>query len=128
MGLARTTRRWTTWIAAWLILFGALAPSVSHALSAWRDVPVPFAALCTANGLQSPVAPGDSAPEGPGTARNVDPCPFCLPHGAPPLPSAAVAVEAFAAPVRYVPPLFLHAPRGLHVWSTAQPRAPPLVS
>ena len=62
-------------------------------------------------------------------ASDLEHCPFCSPHAnemaPPPAPSALPL-----APVRAeaVPALFLAAPRPLHAWTSAQPRAPPLAS
>lgn len=120
----RAHRRITSWIAALAVLLAALAPAVSHALgsrlgASWVEV-------CTLAGSKW-VQPGeDSAPAG---AQVVEHCPYCTLHspaiGMPPAPPADVPVLV-AGP--FVPPAFLAAPRTLHAWASAQPRAPPVLS
>lgn len=123
-----------TWFALAGVLALALLPTVSHALalasgasgnSAWAEV-------CTTQGLKRvAVAAGLSidsgdVPAAP-AAGHAAACPFCK-LGAdspllPPGPWAAPAAPVLRAPWR--PPSCEQAPRGLHVWGAAQPRAPP---
>lgn len=101
-------------LIAFLAVFGfALAPTLSHALAAAN----PWAEICSA---------ADEA-KVPGTgATHLEHCPLCgLGAGAAPLPAAPAASIVLPQGAAHVPALFLHAPRPLHAWSAAQPRAPP---
>jgi len=54
-------------------------------------------------------------------------CPYCALHAElalPPVPASAVAVKPL--PFSELPAAFLRAPRATGVWSTSQPRAPPV--
>lgn len=56
-------------------------------------------------------------------------CDYCtLQHSSPALPSSATTLQVPAIITHLVPTLFLQAPRRLHVWSSAQSRAPPLAA
>ena len=128
MQLRRLTRRFASWIAVLAILMSALAPAVSHALgtagtASWIEV-------CTSQGskwVQSNDEPGgDSAP---GAEHALEHCPYCSIHpnavGIPPAPLQALPAAGLA---HAVPQAFLAAPRTLHAWVSAQPRAPPQFS
>lgn len=122
------SRIWTTWLTAWVLLLGALAPTLSHALMAQGPANQGFwgAAICSSSGTKDSTSP--SSPDTPsGTSAFGAHCPFCLPHdgsmGLPPLDltgSIPQMVEADSVPF-----LFLHAPQPLFAWGGAQPRAPP---
>jgi hypothetical protein len=119
-------------IALLAILFGALAPTLSHALvpafvparAQPLDFPVDFP-ICGALGHTVDVkAPGLPEPA-------VDPfkhCPYCVDqHHAPALlPQAMAALVAIGGHV--LPPLFYAAPTPLFQWVAPQSRAPPRVS
>jgi len=109
----------------------ALVPTVSHALAAasgqnnWTEVCTPqgmrFIAMSGTAGLDEPVPIGAEAA--------IEHCSYCAQSaghlGMPPAePGAAPTPHADDA----LPALFLHAPRTLPVWRSAQPRAPPVVS
>jgi len=76
-------RTFMVWLAVLVAVFGALAPTLSHALvwsqggtSAWTEV-------CTSTGtrwIATPTSPPISAdsPDGPESAFFLDHCPFCL--------------------------------------------------
>ncbi len=124
-------RRVFSWLALLAVLFGAMAPTVSHALnkqSGWLEV-------CTAKGVKLiKVEVGTSAQTGqPAQTEHqihFEHCPFCAPHaGAFALPSSSELV--FRLPydgTAFYPPLFFSAPQSLFVWATANPRAPPVLS
>ena len=130
MDFDRAARKLTSWVAILAILMGALAPTISHALApvtgqAWLEV-------CSTAGIRWVKAePSDSeqSPAGKSGAHWFDHCPDCsiqadllaLPAGA---GGAAVLL-----PLSFeVPAAFLAAPRTLHAWVSAQPRAPPFFS
>jgi len=84
-------RLWAAWLAVLLALFGALAPTVSHAL-ALRGVAQGIE-ICTSSGTQ--ILPADS-PTGPESVLSLDHCPLCL-HPA----------DRVAPPPHLMPYLFL---------------------
>ena len=115
----------TSWIACLAILFGALAPALSHAFdrSAGQTIVFP---ICSAAGHAVP----GSTPAGP-IDLGADPfkhCPFCADqHHAPGLlpqtPATLTAVGEASFPV-----LFYQAPAPLFHWAAPQSRAPPAAS
>jgi len=125
------TRHWTAyaWIAALAILFNALAPVVSHAMSlsapAARQVEV-----CTAMGIEMlPMASEPGHHSSDTLLKGLMHCAYCAPHaGSFALPPAAVAPLAVVGGHDAYPPLFYRAPRPLFPWSFAQPRAPPALA
>lgn len=115
---------WTVWLAAWAILLGALAPTVTHWLSHLQaSNTLPGATICSSSAHQSAKHKGTR----PDTSANGSHCGFCLPHdggqGLPPVVAHALPQMEHRASE---PTLFLHAPRPLFAWASAQPRAPPL--
>ncbi|MEO8600505.1 MAG: DUF2946 domain-containing protein [bacterium] len=126
------------WIACFAMLLNALAPSISHAVTAWNNTSStsnassPMMEICTMNGMQSMAAiPGQTAgdPSGPRDAGTGGHCPFCLPHasGIGLLP-ADFPVLPIVAGHDVFPHLFYHAPYRLFSWTAANPRGPPLAS
>lgn len=117
----------TVWIALLAILFGALAPSVSHALAA-RNSNVGIAELCTTNAsnASSVVIQGQEKPLKDALLHHLEHCPFCTTHGGtfalpPPLPVSFAVIGGHDV----FPALFYRAPTPLFSWSAAQPRGPP---
>lgn len=117
-------RNFAVWLAVWIAVFGALAPTVSHALvwakgdhTAWNEV-------CTSTGIQIQT----DSPDGPESALSLDHCPFCLlstdrvappPHA---LVHLFVVTGGFKVPT--VRQAFLFFP---HFALTPPPRGPPAV-
>ena len=99
----------------------ALAPSVSHALSA-QQASNPFTAICSAPNTGGQPADG-------GAAMRLEHCAMCVVAasaiGMPPAPVAVLPVPEGAA---YIPSLFLDASRPLFAWRPPQARAPPSFS
>ncbi len=123
----RAHRRLTTWIAALAILLASLAPSLSHAVASatgtnWIEV-------CTTQGSKWIAAGEDSSERAPASAHVLEHCPYCSLH-APDLalPPANDSAQLSARLAYEFPLAFLAAPRTLHAWVSAQPRAPPLFS
>ena len=117
------SRRLATWIAALAVLLAALAPAISHAMgSSWVEV-------CTVQGSKwVPVDDGGDAGQT-DPAHALEHCPYCslqLPALA--VPPVTPQLPLVVAPTDEFPLAFLAAPRTLHAWVSAQPRAPPLVS
>lgn len=125
MRASRAHARLTSWIAVLAVLLASLAPSLSHALapaagSTWTEV-------CTVEGSKWVQAGDDGS--APSAAHVLDHCPYCSLHTPTPgLPPAAPVVQLPLAAAQAVPRAFLAAPRTLHAWVRAQPRAPPLFS
>lgn len=93
----------------------AMAPGVSRVLAFAQGSLAPWSVVCS--------APNDAPVHG--TVHLVEHCAWCSLHGDQlALPPAATALHSPA--LRHAAPLlFLHAPRTLPVWATAQARAPP---
>lgn len=118
------TRRLVAWIACLSMLFGALAPSIAHAMAsangdAWTEV-------CSTAGTKL-VKVGAAPAKQP--TLHVEHCPFCATHATPfaLLPGAPVSIAVLDLPETR-PFLFLRSPRPLSVWTTAQSRAPPCLA
>lgn len=129
----RVRRRLTAWLASLAVLFAALAPSVSMALSAARGGDSLLLEICSVAGDRSlDDRAGDAGLRGTGGPALPLPaahahCPFCLLPPAWLGPPAASAVLPFAAgpgeaPVRRILPPFATRP----ALPGARPRAPPL--
>ena len=119
------------WIAALAILFNALAPSVSHALSLASASTAPRQVeICTAMGIEMvPMAaePGHASPDA--LLKGLMHCAYCTPHaGAFALPPPVSPTLAVLGGHDAYPPLFLRAPQPPFEWSPAQPRGPPALA
>lgn len=113
---------------AWLAVFAlTLLPSLTRVVNAatqggWVEV-------CSAQGMRWVAPDGTVSERGPAgqIAAHGEHCPLCgAGAAAPPIAAAASALPPLGE--TFVAPLFLHAPRPLFAWSSAQPRAPPLIS
>lgn len=123
----RAHRRLTTWIAALAILLASLAPSLSHALASGSGAN--WIEICTTQGSKWIAAGEDGSERAPASAHVLKHCPYCSVHapalGLPPSNDSAQLPSRLA---HEIPLAFLAAPRTLHAWVSAQPRAPPLFS
>lgn len=120
--MTRTLRHaLASWIALFAILFGALAPTLSHAFVRAAQ-PVEFP-ICSAHAVELK-APG--LPD-----LGVDPlkhCPYCVDqHHAPGLLPQTYS-PLFAIGGQVLPSLFYQAPAPLFHWAAPQSRAPPQLS
>lgn len=126
-------RPWAVWLAVLIAVFGALAPTVSHALARSQGGVVLWVEVCTDTGMRwvdgnTGLSSTDS-PDGPESAPSLVHCPFCLllTDRVAPAPHAlvhlfAVSGEAEVPTIRQVFLFFTHfAP-------TPPPRGPPAVS
>lgn len=117
-------RRITAWLSCLVLLFAALAPSVSHALQSSRGAG--WVEVCTADGSRWVAAGAEDSNPLPAQAHGLEHCPFCSLHAPTPgLPPADLLVVPPAGRDATLPPAFLHAPSTAHAWRSAQPRAPP---
>lgn len=117
-------RRLTAWLALWLVVVGALLPSLSQAALRLHG-PADWIEVCTSTGMAWVQADPDAAePADQGTGLS---CPWCTApgwgHALPPSPPQATAL----APVHFRerPPAYARGAHTDHVWRTAQARAPP---
>ncbi len=121
MLLSIANKKILTWLACVAVLFGALAPAVSHALQA--RAANALLDICSATRFSVDASPtGKSTPGG----LPMPYCPYCTLHALDlaPAPASCGTVritERSAGP----PALFLVAPHTLHAWASANPRAPP---
>ncbi|HEY5799488.1 MAG TPA: DUF2946 domain-containing protein, partial [Burkholderiaceae bacterium] len=131
MKLHRVQRAVTAWIAAMAILLASLVPALSHAAAAARTSGAPglgstLVEICTVGGTKLVAIDADSGKPAAPQFLAFEHCPFCtLDHAQAVLPAAPPQVAPRAITVRALPPLFYQARTGLHVWSSAQARAPP---
>ena len=119
----RSHRRAACWLllAWWLV---ALAPGVSRAAAFVQGQIAPWSVVCSAMGQADAGGMGDLATT---LKQLTEHCPACT------LQADGAALPPSDAPA-WLPPelgtalprLFLQAPRPLHAWASAQPRAPPL--
>jgi len=124
------------WIACLAILFGALAPAVSHALAyAHADIRINIgkAEICSVDGARSVSAGAASSaamPDGPAGSllHHLQQCPYCMPHASPAalLPPALFHLAVLDGHDVF-PSLFYDAPAPLFAWRAAYPRAPPFI-
>ncbi len=110
----------------------ALLPTLSHALAgrntAWAEVCTPQGTrLVALDGAQRSDIAGRGVPMK--VQSHLEHCPYCaLQAPALGLPPAATSVLQPPLLAHAVPALFLHAPRTLFAWRSAQPRGPPFFS
>ena len=129
MRFRRATRLLTSWIATLAILMAALAPSISHALGAKNGAS--WVEVCSTVGAKWVKPDGSATDKAPasGDAHLFEHCPYCSLHAnAIAIPPAPAAFEPAPAVSQPLPAAFLAAPRTLHAWVSAQPRAPPQFS
>ena len=119
------------WLALMAVLFAALAPSISHALAASSSPSTPALLLqiCTVDAVKA--VPDDDAEPRPiaPAVHAFEHCPYCFTHaGSFALLPAADLPLAIPGADTVFPPLFYRAPRTLFVWSSGNPRGPPLTA
>lgn len=111
------------------MLLASLAPSLSLALGAAAKG-ASLVEVCTVQGAKwVQVADGDSQPAPSSGHLLLDHCPYCsLQAPTLGLPPAAATAPLATGWFHELPRAFLAAPRTLHAWVRAQPRAPPSFS
>jgi len=125
------TRRLWAWIACFAILLNALAPSISHAISASAGQTAAWAEICSVDGARFVAVGTDHAQSAEGSqspqAQPSAHCPFCSTHaGTFALPAAAMTLRVPITGARLLPSLFYRSPQPLFSWAAANPRAPPV--
>lgn len=104
-------------VMLFILVGAALAPGVSRALALVQGQLAPWSVVCSA-------PTGEPADDGHAARHQLEHCAWCQLHQAQMAPPATMLLPAPALQ-HAVPPLFLHAPRPLPAWATAQARAPP---
>ena len=146
MKIKSASWRWTIWIACFAVLMNALAPSISHAMTAAsskRGVPATWE-ICRAD-ANSKAAAMPGQPElvvvgalantmadtmakkiTESTSADMDDCGYCLPHGGSVslMPSTITGLGLMGGHALR-PFLFYRAPQPLLALSAAPPRGPP---
>ena len=124
--MTRTLRHaLTSWIAALALLFGVLAPTLSHAFVRTAGQAIDFP-ICSAVGTTAAdVKPAGLPDLGPDSFKH---CPYCadLHHTPGLLAQTPPVLAAIGGPV--LPSLFYQAPEPLFHWAATRSRAPPTVS
>ncbi len=126
---SRQIKRLACWVACLAILWGGLAPALSHLVQ--PDVPAGWAEVCSVTGakrvrLEDGAASDPAAPADSRLHADIH-CPYCALHvDALGLPPAAPASPALLAPGLPRPEPVQLAPRTPRAWASAQPRAPSL--
>lgn len=124
-------------MAAWAILLGALAPTVSRWLASHQAQGASAALAMMEVCVSRPDGPSvivlksrvDQPTNQPADHMKMDHCPLCVMHADHAgLPPPAVALLPAMRLKDVTPSLFLHAPRPLPVWAAALARAPPTLS
>jgi len=130
--MTKATHRFASWIACFAILMASLAPSISHAVAAAKNVPNAWMEICTVTGIKMVMLDAEQNSQIPAPvekAMHLEHCAFCLNHavstGMPPSPDF---VMPLVAGDHVLPSLFYQSSRPLFAWAVAQPRAPPVFS
>lgn len=127
MSTVRKQLRGLVWLALAAMLALALLPTFAHALNFAQGGKSSLAEICTPRGLQwvqIDGAPADTEP--PAAVDHMEDCPYCSrAMSMPGLPPTVLQLHLQPAAGGARPPLFLHAPRTLFAWASAQPRGPP---
>ncbi len=121
------TRHLAAWIASFAILFAALAPSISHAMSGssggiWAEI----CSIAGTKYVKVDSGQVDQADQPGPSAVHLKHCPYCATHaGSFALPPDAAHMPPLLSLQETRPQLFYQAPYPLPAWTTAQSRAPP---
>lgn len=118
------------WLAILAVLFAAIAPSISHALAA-PAVSIPSSLLmqiCTVDGVME-AGPEVKKPGMDPVVHAFEHCPYCSTHAGSfaLLPGAALNFAVGGGHAVF-PPLYYRAPAPLYLWSSGNPRAPPVLA
>jgi hypothetical protein len=123
----RHVRHWVAyaWIAALAVLFNALAPVVSHAMSRGAD----DGEICTTMGVAMKPMTMPGKPDANTLLKSLTHCGYCSTHagsfGLP--PTAGVALALIDTHDSH-PYLFYQAPHPLAAWTAPQSRGPPALA
>jgi len=123
-------RQMIVWLALLGVLFGTLAPAVSHAMARSHTVSFEMQ-ICSSAGMRTMIVEsGDhGAPAGVGAMHPFEHCPYCSQNGNLPalLPVAPPILHAPACRPGY-PALFYQSAAPSFPWTASSPRAPPVAT
>lgn len=126
MGLRRKNSFIAAWIAVLAILLAALAPAISHAITAQPGCSNGAHEASTKD-LHASEHTGETESDS-DVAIHIKHCPFCIKHAA----SFMLLPVTFCVPVvaagHTTPPIHDEWPHPIIAWLAAQPRAPPVMS
>ncbi|WP_041656060.1 DUF2946 domain-containing protein [Azoarcus sp. KH32C] len=136
MHFKRTPRVVTAWIALCVILFGLVAPALTHTLSSAGNRPQRLVEVCTRAGMKHIAVDDVGEPRGKSApvshhspTDHAKHCAFCATHGSTPaLPTARQSPLALRSIVARAPTPPSRALRLHFQWAHSQPRAPPVLS
>ena len=115
------------WFALIGVLFGTLAPAISHAMARSHSVVIEMP-ICSSAGMTTMIVDmgGRGAPAGDDAAHMFEHCPYCSQGNHVPglLPAAQPALPAPSLADGY-PPRFYQSTTALFPWTAASARAPP---
>ena len=125
--------RLTAWIACIAILLGALAPTVSFAVSWASGGELRWVEVCTTSGVKLVPVDADRALGEDGSSSDglfaAERCPLCFIQGGllalPPSPGMSLPVLSGRDPFSAV---HYRAPPPLFLWAASNPRAPPALA
>lgn len=115
------------WLALLGVLFGTLAPTVSHAMAADHPATIEMQICSSAGTMTMTVALDDGdAPATPGAMGPFEHCPYCSQHANFPalLPEPQAIVHLPVSQADY-PSRFYQSATPLFTWSASTPRGPP---
>ncbi|MDO8440556.1 MAG: DUF2946 domain-containing protein [Polaromonas sp.] len=120
-------RPWAVWLAVLLAVFGALAPTLSHALLLARGGVSPMAEVCTSRGIERAADTSSTdSPDGQKSALSLVHCPFCLLSTDHVLPAPHPWVHLFVVSGEHEAPAIRQAFFYFSDFTlAAQPRGPP---
>lgn len=128
MFLSLVHRRFTAWLAALALVFGALAPVVTQAMVR-ASGPSDWVEICSVSGMSwvkadtGEVATEDQQPMGDSASHH---CPWCALHGGAAGAPSVHALPALGPLPSLQPAQALVSVSSPLVWNDAHPRAPPL--
>lgn len=117
-----------------VLLLAALAPAVSRGLAFVQDRIAPWTQVCTTAGTStadSSTAVSEHMAGGSMASHLLQHCALCVPGSGdtPAWPTGDATPTVWPQPLgETVPPLWLQAPKPLHVWAASRSRAPPLTA
>lgn len=118
----------TAWLAFLAVLFGTLAPTLSHA-TAQAHLPLIEMQLCSSAGMKTVFVELGEQPAPDRATHLAEHCPYCSQnHHLPALLPAARLVLPIALRANAYPARFYQSATPLLPWSAASARAPPILS
>jgi Protein of unknown function (DUF2946) len=119
------THRLLYWTMLLVVWFGAVAPTLAHAMR--HQGLLVGDDICSVRAVARTAAAGGEEKDDGSTGSMGADCPFCLLQAhTPVLPSSVCVAPSPSADLQHaLPALFLQAPYTLHAWRHRPPRGPP---